>query len=37
MPNLGADSGLPPMHAGDTAWLAAGERQRHALQGGGEL
>ncbi|MBA0388236.1 HutD family protein [Stenotrophomonas maltophilia] len=34
---FGADSGLPPMHAGDTAWLAAGERQRNALQGGGEL
>jgi len=32
-----ADSGLPPMQAGDTAWLAAGERQRHALQGSGEL
>jgi hypothetical protein len=31
------DSGLPPMQAGDTAWLAAGERQRHALQGSGEL
>ena len=34
---FGADSGLPPMHAGDTAWLAAGKRQRHALRGGGEL
>ncbi len=34
---FGADSGLPALRAGDTAWLAAGERQRHALQGGGEL
>lgn len=34
---FGADSGLPPLQAGDTAWLAAGARQRHALQGGGEL
>ena len=34
---FGADSGLPALQAGDTAWLAAGERQRHALQGGGEL
>jgi len=34
---FGADSGLPAMQAGDTAWLAAGERRRHALQGGGEL
>jgi len=31
------DSGLPPLQAGDTAWLAAGPRQRHALHGGGEL
>lgn len=30
-------SGLPPLEAGDTAWLAAGERQRYALHGGGEL
>ncbi len=34
---FGDDSALPPMAAGDTAWLAAGERQRHALDGGGEL
>ena len=34
---FGADSGLPAMQGGDTAWLAAGARQRHALQGGGEL
>ena len=31
------DSPLPPMAAGDTAWLSAGERRRHALHGGGEL
>jgi environmental stress-induced protein Ves len=34
---FGADSGLTALRAGDTAWLAAGERQRHVLQGGGEL
>ncbi|EMI51139.1 HutD-family protein [Stenotrophomonas maltophilia AU12-09] len=34
---FGVDSGLPPLQAGDTAWLSAGERQRHELQGGGEL
>lgn len=28
---------LQPMAAGDTAWLGAGERQRFALNGGGEL
>ncbi len=28
---------LPPMAAGDTAWLGAGQRQRFALNGGGEL
>ena len=28
---------LPPLQAGDSAWLAAGERRSHALQGGGEL
>lgn len=28
---------LPPMSAGDTAWLGAGERRRFALNGGGEL
>ncbi|MBD8636412.1 HutD family protein [Stenotrophomonas sp. CFBP 13725] len=32
-----ADGGLPPMQQGDTAWLAAGERTRYALHGGGEL
>lgn len=31
------DSALPPLQAGDTAWLSAGPRQRHALHGGGEL
>ena len=34
---FGANSGLTALWAGDTAWLAAGERQRHVLQGGGEL
>jgi len=28
---------LPPLQQGDTAWLAAGERRRYALRGGGEL
>ncbi|MEG0184407.1 MAG: HutD family protein [Stenotrophomonas sp.] len=32
-----ADTDLPPMEAGDTAWLAAGARTRYALHGGGEL
>ncbi len=31
------DPDLPPMDAGDTAWLAAGPRRRFALRGGGEL
>ncbi len=31
------EDGLPPMAAGDTAWLAAGERKRYAMSGGGEL
>lgn len=31
------DTTLPPLQAGDTAWLGAGERRRHALLGGGEL
>lgn len=31
------DTDLPPMDAGDTAWLAAGARKRFALRGGGEL
>lgn len=33
----GTDSGLPALQQGDTAWLAAGERTRYALHGGGEL
>lgn len=32
-----AASGLPALQAGDTAWLAAGERRRFSLEGGGEL
>ncbi|WP_411850174.1 HutD family protein [Stenotrophomonas sp. LGBM10] len=28
---------LPPLQAGDTAWLGAGPRRRYALHGGGEL
>ena len=32
-----AGSGLPPLAQGDTAWLGAGERRRHAIEGGGEL
>ncbi len=31
------DATLPPLHAGDTAWLGAGERRRYSLDGGGEL
>lgn len=31
------DTTLPPLQAGDTAWLGAGGRCRHALLGGGEL
>ena len=31
------DTDLPPMEAGDTAWLAVGPRTRYALRGGGEL
>lgn len=35
---FGGDSGLPPLGSGDTAILPAGaQRQRHALDGGGEL
>ncbi len=30
-------SGLPPLSAGDSAWLAADARQRFALSGGGEV
>ncbi|MGB3392314.1 MAG: HutD family protein [Stenotrophomonas sp.] len=32
-----ADAALPPLQAGDTAWLGAGERRRYSLDGGGEL
>jgi len=32
-----ADGALPPLQAGDTAWLGAGERRRYSLDGGGEL
>lgn len=32
-----AGSGLPPLHAGDTALLAEPQRTRHLLDGGGEL
>lgn len=35
--SFGDDSGLPALQGGDTAWLAAGPRRRHAVQGGGEL
>ncbi|MCL7713073.1 HutD/Ves family protein [Stenotrophomonas mori] len=31
------DDVLPPLAAGDTAWLGAGARRRFLLQGGGEL
>lgn len=31
------DATLPPLQAGDTAWLGAGERRRYSLDGGGEL
>lgn len=31
------ETSLAPLAAGDTAWLAAGERRRFALHGGGEL
>lgn len=32
-----AASGLPPLAAGDSAWLAADARRRFALSGGGEV
>lgn len=35
--NFGRDSGLPPLAAGDTAWLSAATRTRYLLDGGGEL
>ncbi|MEC5080082.1 HutD family protein [Xanthomonas oryzae] len=35
--SFGRDSGLPPLAAGDTAWLSAATRTRYVLDGGGEL
>ncbi|KPL50357.1 HutD-family protein [Xanthomonas axonopodis] len=35
--SFGRDSGLPPLAAGDTAWLSAAARTRYVLDGGGEL
>ncbi|PPU08989.1 HutD/Ves family protein [Xanthomonas arboricola] len=35
--SFGRDSGLPPLAAGDTAWLSASSRTRYVLDGGGEL
>ncbi|CAD7715194.1 Protein Ves [Xanthomonas hydrangeae] len=35
--SFGRDSGLPPLVAGDTAWLSASTRTRYVLDGGGEL
>ncbi|MEA9903376.1 HutD family protein [Xanthomonas campestris pv. raphani] len=35
--SFGRDSGLPPLLAGDTAWLSAQTRSRFVLDGGGEL
>ncbi|KKY06783.1 HutD/Ves family protein [Xanthomonas phaseoli] len=35
--SFGRDSGLPPLAAGDTAWLSAATRTRYMLDGGGEL
>ncbi|PPT64494.1 HutD-family protein [Xanthomonas arboricola] len=35
--SFGRESGLPPLAAGDTAWLSASTRTRHVLDGGGEL
>ncbi|MDV2452128.1 HutD/Ves family protein [Xanthomonas hortorum] len=35
--SFGRDSGLPPIVAGDTAWLSASTRTRYVLDGGGEL
>lgn len=32
-----ADDALPPLAAGDTAWLGASHRRRFTLDGGGEL
>lgn len=35
--SFGRESGLPPLAAGDTAWLSASTRSRYVLDGGGEL
>ena len=35
--DFGRDADLPPLAAGDTAWLSASKRTRYALDGGGEL
>lgn len=35
--SFGRDSALPPLAAGDTAWLSASTRTRYVLDGGGEL
>ncbi|NIJ79916.1 HutD/Ves family protein [Xanthomonas cannabis] len=35
--SFGRDSALPPLAAGDTAWLSAAARSRYVLDGGGEL
>ncbi|AZR35600.1 HutD/Ves family protein [Xanthomonas vasicola] len=35
--SFGRDGGLPPLAAGDTAWLSAATRTRYVLDGGGEL
>ncbi|NIJ89143.1 hypothetical protein FHR49_001944 [Xanthomonas campestris] len=35
--SFGRDSALPPLAAGDTAWLSAATRSRYVLDGGGEL
>ncbi|MCL1498717.1 HutD/Ves family protein [Xanthomonas nasturtii] len=35
--SFGRDSALPPLVAGDTAWLSAAARTRYVLDGGGEL
>ncbi len=35
--SFGRESGLPPLAAGDSAWLSASTRSRYVLDGGGEL
>ena len=35
--DFGRETDLPPLAAGDTAWLSASTRTRYALDGGGEL